>query len=161
LSDRARPGAWFAGEFVAALGNVLASQTGEQPQLSCTPPPEEGTLATVCQEIGREHGAILWWQQGFPLPGEPVVWIGAPQSVWSRLAGHGRPAPGTEDPSRERETYLEVLRQSLEEVARSAGRLWKREVGYSPGMNMQSPLRPASSTSWKWRGRMPEPRRCW
>lgn len=138
-ADRTRPGIWFAEEWTAVLGNVLESLAGDRPRLECMQPPAGATLADTSQQISRQHGALLWWQQGFSLPGEPVVWIGAPQNVWSQLGSRVPRAAGENDDSQTRATYLEILQQSLGELARSASRRWNREVVGGPGAEQSEP----------------------
>lgn len=126
--DPTHPASWFAGEFTALLATVLESLGGERPDLKCAPPPSGATLASASQETGEQHGAILWFEQAFPLPGKPAVWIGAPQNHWSQLAARVLGAAGVEDATQARETYLEILQQSLSELARSAGRRWNQQI---------------------------------
>ena len=129
--DRTSPARWFAEEWTALLGTVLESLAGERPKLACTAPAGGAALAASSEEIVGQHGAILWWQQRFPLPGEPSTWIGAPRNAWTQLAGRVLGAAGVEDDSQARETYLEVLQQSLGELSRSAGRRWNRQIDCS------------------------------
>ena len=125
--DQTHPGAWFAEEWTALLATVLESLGGERPRLTCEPG-SGATLASHTQEIAAQHGAVLWFEQDFPLPGEPAVWIGAPQNHWSQLAGRVLGAAGVEDATQARETYLEILQQSLGELSRSAGRRWDQQI---------------------------------
>jgi len=126
--NQTSPGHWFAAEWTALLGTVLESLAGERPKLACTRPPDDVTLAASSAEIAAKHGEILWWQQRFPLPGEPSTWIGAPRNAWTQLAVRVLGAAGVEDESQARETYLEVLQQSLGELSRSAGSRWNRQI---------------------------------
>jgi len=128
---KTNPAGWFAEEWTALLGTVLESLAGERPKLACTASAEGATLAASSEEIGGQHGAILWWQYRFPLPGEPSTWIGAPRNAWTQLAGRVLGAAGVEDDSQARETYVEVLQQSLGELSRSAGRRWNRQIDCS------------------------------
>ena len=137
--DRPSPGRWFAEEWTALLGTVLESLAGERPKLSCSAPAAGATLAACGEEIGVEHGAILWWQYHFPLPGAPSIWIGAPRDAWTQLAGRILGAAGVEDDSQARETYLEVLQQSLGELSRSAGRRWNRQLDCSGSEGTAAP----------------------
>jgi flagellar motor switch protein FliN/FliY len=129
--DRLSPARWFAEEWTVLFGNVLEALAGERPQLACSAPAGEATAAARGEEIGREHGAILWWEQRLVLPGDPAIWIGAPRNAWSQLAGRVLGAAGVEDDSQSRETYLEILQQSMGELSRNAGRLWNRPIGGS------------------------------
>jgi flagellar motor switch protein FliN len=137
--DRARPGRWFAEEWTTLLGNVLESLAGERPQLESKAPEGDAGLAATAQELDQQHGTILWWEQAFPLPGDPAVWIGAPQQNWSQLAGRVLGAAGVDDDSQSRETYLEILQQSLGELARSAARRWNRQVDCPVGAERSAP----------------------
>ena len=129
--DRTSPTRWFAEEWTALLGTVLESLAGERPKLACTAPAGGAALAASSEEIVAQHGPVLWWQQRFPLPGDPSIWIGAPRDAWTQLAARVLGAAGVEDDSQARETYLEVLQQSLGELSRSAGRRWGRQLDCS------------------------------
>jgi flagellar motor switch protein FliN/FliY len=139
IQDQSKPGNWFAEEWTALLGGVLESLSGKRPAMTCKAPAGDATLDSVSTQIGQQHGAILWWKQAFPLPGDPVIWVGAPQTGWSQLGIHVLRAVGEDDLSKARETYLEVLQQSLGELARSASRRWKREVICSGGAEQAGP----------------------
>jgi flagellar motor switch protein FliN len=129
--EHASPARWFAEEWTALLGTVLESLAGDRPKLACTAAAEGAALAATSDEIAGQHGAMLWWQYRFPLPGEPSTWIGAPRNAWTQLATRVLGAAGVEDDSQARETYLEVLQQSLGELSRSAGRRWSRSLDCS------------------------------
>jgi len=137
--DRNRPGRWFAEEWTALLGTVLESLAGERPKLCCTAPAAATTLQFRSEEIAGQHGAILWWQYRFPLPGAPATWIGAPRDAWTQLAARVLGAAGVEDESQARETYLEILQQSLGELSRSAGRRWDRQLDCSGNEGAAAP----------------------
>jgi flagellar motor switch protein FliN/FliY len=128
LTNRTSPARWFAEEWTARFGTVMESMAGERPKLTCTAPAEGVSLAVRSAEIVASHGEILWWQQHFPLPGEPCTWIGAPRNSWNQLAGRILGAADVEDDSQARETYLEVLQQSLGELSRSVGSRWNRQL---------------------------------
>jgi len=137
--DRTSPARWFAEDWASQLGGVLEALAGERPKLACTDPAEGAALASVIQEIAEKHGEILWWQHHFPLPGEPSTWIGAPRDAWRHLAGRVLGAAGVEDDSQARETYLEILQQSLGELSRSAGRRWNRQIDCTGTEAQESP----------------------
>jgi len=127
-SDTPNPARWFAEEWTALAGTVLESLAGERPKLACAPAANGTALAAAAEEIAAQHGAVLWWEYRFPLPGEPCLWIGAPHNAWSQLAGRVLGAAGVEDDSQARETYLEILQQSLGELGRSAGSRWNHQL---------------------------------
>jgi flagellar motor switch protein FliN len=144
--DRGSATSWFAKEWTTLLGNVLESLGGERPRLACKAPPGGAPLASLSQEVRQAHGDILWWEQDFPLPGEPALWIGAPRQAWTRLANRVLGAAEVEDASQARETYFEILRQSFAELARSAGRRWNREVACAVGAERAAP--PTTNEFW-------------
>lgn len=122
------PARWFADEFTQVLGTVLESLAGERPKLSCTVSAGALSLAATSKDIVEKHGKILWWQQRFPLPGEPSTWLGAPRNAWVQIAGRILGADSGEDDSQARETYLEVLQQSFGLLGRSASSRWNQKV---------------------------------
>lgn len=122
--------AWFAEEWAAKLGVVLEALAGQRPKLACSPACE---LAVQLEEISQRHGEIFWWRQPLAVPGQPVVWVGAPQNAWSQLAGRVLGAAGIEDAEQARETYLEILQQAFGELARSAGSRWNIKLDTAGG----------------------------
>jgi flagellar motor switch protein FliN/FliY len=122
---------WFSEECTTLFATVLESLSGERPKLACAPA-EAATLPAAAEAIAGQHGAIWWWEQQFPLPGEPAVWIGAPQNAWSQLAARVLGEEGGEQDAQARETYVEILQQTMGELARSAGRRWNRQID-APG----------------------------
>ncbi|HUE00858.1 MAG TPA: flagellar motor switch protein FliN [Bryobacteraceae bacterium] len=139
MSGDASPARWFAEEWTELLGSVLEALAGERPKLECTRAAAGAKLLVSSEEIGEKHGAISWWQHRFPLPGEPSFWIGAPRNAWAQLAARVLGAAGVEDDSQARETYLEILQQSLGELSRSAGRRWERQVDCSGSESATAP----------------------
>ena len=137
--EQTSPARWFAEEWTALLGTVLESLAGERPKLSCTPAAAGATLSASEAQIGEAHGPVLWWQYRFPLPGEPAAWIGAPRDAWTQLAARVLGEAGVEDDAQARETYLEILQQSLAELSRSAGRRWDRPVDCSGNESPAAP----------------------
>ncbi len=125
---RKSPARWFAEEWTETLGTVLESLAGERPQLACRAGGAGLSLAAATADLGGRHGAIVWWQERLPLPGEPCLWIGAPQETLKQLAARVLGAAGVEDESQARETYIEVLQQSLGELSRSAAQRWDQKV---------------------------------
>ena len=134
--DRTKPGIWFAEEWAAILATVLESVSGERPGI--TSKPADSALESAA-EIAQRHGTMLWWKQPVTLPGEPVIWIGAPQAAWSQLGSGLVGTSGTDNSPQARDGYLDILRQSLHELAQSAGRHWNREVICSGGAEQPEP----------------------
>lgn len=78
---------------------------------------------------------MLWWNQPFDLAADAGVWVGTAEKTWSALGQRILNAAGVESSSAAelKDTYLEVLRQSLGVLARSLGSRLGREIEASAG----------------------------
>jgi len=140
--------------WVESLAQVFESMAGERPEIHwrpAEPPPSaEGT--------GPE---ILWWEQPFQAGSDATVWVAAPRSAWEYAGGLTLQAAGLEkiDPEEARNTWLEILGQSLSAMARSTGALIGREV--SCGTGAERPPGPqvceAASVTLEFAGASPDP----
>lgn len=133
-------GAWFAAEWTSALSGLLESLSGERPTVACKTAPAGATLASASNEISGKDGEILWWRQSLTVSGETLIWVGASQAAWSQLSARLLPAAGEPVSTRVRDTYLDVLQQSLAELVQSAGRRWNQEVPSSGAVDQSEPL---------------------
>jgi len=81
----------------AGLPDVEVAETGDQP-------PDDGWF---------------WWAQELSLVPGPSIWIGAPESSWREIGAGTLQASGIEtpDPGDVRDTYREILAQSLSGLA--------------------------------------------
>jgi flagellar motor switch protein FliN/FliY len=88
-------------------------------QVVSGPFPETAAPATP---PGME-GEILWWEQPFQAAPEATVWVGAPRASWEYAGTLVLKAAGLETvaPGEAKNTWLEVLGQSLGVMARSIG----------------------------------------
>ncbi len=106
-----------------SLAQVLESMTDQRPTVrweSVTGPlPEVGG--------GRDY---LWWEQPFQIDPQASMWIGATQTTWEFSGALTLKAAGLEtvETTEAKNTWLEILGQSLAVVARSIGTLLHREV---------------------------------
>jgi len=112
--------------WAASLAQVFESMADQKPDVHWQPaeaPPAEG------------DDPLLWWEQ--PLPAAPgaVVWVGAPRSAWEYAGAATLRAAGLEtvETAEARNTWLEILGQSLSALARSVGSLLGREVACGAG----------------------------
>ena len=83
--------------------------------------------------FGEGDGAeteLLWWEQPFQGAAEAKAWVGAPRSAWEYAGGQTLRAAGLEtvETAEARNTWLEILSQSLSVMARAAGSILGREV---------------------------------
>jgi len=123
-----------------SLAQVLESMTDQRPgvrwEAASGPPPEV---------VGGQD--FLWWEQPFQIDPQAAMWIGAPQSAWEYSGALTLKAAGLEtvDTVEAKNTWFEILGQSLAVVARSIGSLLHREVTTENGG--ERPVDPAL-TEW-------------
>jgi flagellar motor switch protein FliN len=118
-------GATWSQEF----GNALEAMADERPSLEVLP----GSAPF--------EGDRVWWKQ--PLDASPgsVVWIGTSHEACAAMGQRILSAAGVEstDPAELRETYLEVVRQSLGSFASAVGAQMGREVVCKDGCEEEPP----------------------
>lgn len=111
------------------LGNALEAMADERPKIDVIP------------SSGSPEGERVWWKQ--PLDAAPgsMVWIGTADEACLRLGQQILSAAGVEssDPKELRETYLEVVRQSLGRFASVVGAQLNREVVCVEGSEEEPP----------------------
>jgi flagellar motor switch protein FliN/FliY len=73
---------------------------------------------------------MLWWNQPLDVTPGAAIWVGAAEETWSVLGGRILAAAGVESsgPAELKDTYLEVLRQSLGALASAVGSRLGREI---------------------------------
>lgn len=105
-----------------SLAQVLESMTDQRPNIRW-----EGVSGSL-SEVGG--GNFLWWEQPFQIDPQAAVWIGAPQAAWEYAGALTLKAAGldTVETTEAKNTWFEILGQSLAVVARSLGSLLHREV---------------------------------
>ena len=88
---------------------------------------------------------MLWWNQPLDLAAGAGIWIGAGEETWSTMGRHILTAAGVESssPAELKDTYLEVLRQSLGALARATGNRLGREIVAIAGAEQEPPADPA------------------
>jgi flagellar motor switch protein FliN/FliY len=126
-------------QWANGLADVLASMTDHRPDVSWCP--GDGPPAAVSDE------ETLWWEQPFQAGPEVVVWVAAPRALWEYVGTVTLKAAGLEtvDQAEARNTWLEILGQSLGLMARSLGVVFGREIACDPGVE-----RPADSGASNW-----------
>jgi flagellar motor switch protein FliN len=75
-------------------------------------------------------GDLLWWEQKMRAEHPAKVWVGSPRSTWEYAGALTLKAAGLETvgPDEARNTWLEILNQSLSAMAQTASSLAGREV---------------------------------
>jgi flagellar motor switch protein FliN/FliY len=111
--------------WVESLAQVLESMADERPEFRWEPASEPA----IPEADGAER-ELLWWEQPFEGAAEAKAWVGAPRSAWEYAGGQTLRAAGLEtvDTAEARNTWLEILSQSLSVMARTAGSLLGHEV---------------------------------
>ena len=111
-------------EWSAGLAQVLESMTVQKAEVrwSVGVPPDPDPEA-------------LWWEQPLQISPEALVWIAAPRSTWEYAGTVTLKAAGldTVELTEARNTWLEILAQSLGGLATSIGVVLGREVTCVPG----------------------------
>ncbi len=90
-------------------------------------------------------GTVLWWKQPFDLGAGAQVWIGTAEETWSEIGRRILSAAGIDSsgPVELKETYLEVLRQSLGVLARAVSSQIGRDMAATGGEEQEPPGDPA------------------
>lgn len=110
------------------LAQVLESMTDQRPEVSWRP--VSGSLDELGG--GRE---FLWWEQAFQIAPDAAVWIAAPKATWEYTGTLTLKAAGLEtiETGEAKNTWIEILGQSLAAMARSIGSLLGHEVTTETG----------------------------
>ncbi len=84
-------------------------------------------------------GDVLWWYQPFDLAPNAAIWVGTAEATWSSLGRRILAAAGIEPsgPMELKETYLEVLRQSIGVLARVVSSRLARQVAATAGAEQE------------------------
>ena len=114
-------------QWAEGLANVLGSMTDIRPDVSWQP--GKGPL-------GAPDEGMLWWEQPFQSSPEMVVWVATPRALWEYAGTVTLKAAGLEtvDQAEARNTWFEILGQSLGVMARSLGSVFGREITCDPGV---------------------------
>jgi flagellar motor switch protein FliN/FliY len=78
---------------------------------------------------------LQWWEQPFPFAPEMLFWVATPRPTWEFAGTLTLKAAGLEtvETAEARNTWLEILGQSLSGVATAMGQVLGREVVCGPG----------------------------
>lgn len=111
-------------QWAEALAQVFQSMADTAVRISWqfSPPPES---------IPEQ----LWWEHPLQIAPDMVVWTVAPRATWEHAGAITLKAAGLEtvEAVESRNTYLEILGQSLSTLARSVGTILGREASCAPG----------------------------
>jgi hypothetical protein len=125
-------------EWTEGLAQVVASMADQKPdvrwQAASAPPAEPD---------------VLWWEQPFQLTPGTTVWVATPHPTWEYAGTLTLKAAGLEtvEANEARNTWLEILGQSLSGLARSIGGLVGREVACESGAERSPEAHPEIAAS--------------
>ncbi len=111
-------------QWTAGLAQVVESMADQKPILRWEP----GGAAPGDAEL-------LWWEQPFQVLPGVIAWVGTPQATWEYTGTLTLKAAGLEtvESNEARNTWLEILGQSLSMLARGVGGVLGREVTCEAG----------------------------
>jgi flagellar motor switch protein FliN/FliY len=123
--EAAGPARGLVDAWIESLAQVFESMADERPEFRWEPASEPA----IPEGDGVER-ELLWWEQPFEGAAEAKAWVGAPRSAWEYAGGQTLRAAGLEtvETAEARNTWLEILSQSLSVMARTAGSLLGHEV---------------------------------
>jgi flagellar motor switch protein FliN len=113
-------------QWAQSLGDVLAAMTDQRPDVEWHP--GEGP--------GADEAEMLWWEQPFQGGPDLCVWVAAPTALWEHAGSVTLLAAGLETVAQAeaRNTWFEILGQSLGVMARSIGAVFGHEVTCEAGV---------------------------
>jgi flagellar motor switch protein FliN len=119
---RTGPVAEILGEWAGSLAQVLEGMADQRPEISWRE--LHGTIAELgLTSAGGSDDTIAWWEQPFDFSPDAQVWVGTPKPVWEYTGTITLRAAGLESVEAEeaRNTWFEILGQSLSSMARAIG----------------------------------------
>lgn len=120
-------------QWTETLAQVLESMTDQRPTVHWKA--ASASLAEVCAGEAGTAPEILWWEQPLQVSPDAMVWVAAQKVTWEYAGTLTLKAAGLEtvEASEARNTWLEILGQSLSALARSVGALLGREITCDAG----------------------------
>jgi flagellar motor switch protein FliN/FliY len=115
-----------------SLAQVVESMTDSRPKVQWS----SGAGAWRTTVAGQQ---LLWWEQPFRGGPEMSVWVGVPQALWEYAGTLTLKAAGLENvvETEARNTWLEILGQSLGQMAQSIGAVLGHEIGCDSGVERE------------------------
>jgi flagellar motor switch protein FliN/FliY len=116
--------------WAASLAQVLESMADARPEIHW-----QAVSGSFAEVSGGEHADILWWEQPFTSAPGMDLWVAAPRTTWEYAGTLTLKAAGVEtiEPAEAKDTWSEILGQSLSVMARSMGPVLGREVTCDTG----------------------------
>jgi len=114
--------------WVESLAQVLESMTDHRPEIHWQ------AVRGVPSEVAGDRD-LLWWEQPFQEAPGAIVWIAAERAAWEYAGTLTLRAAGLEivEIQEAKNTWIEILGQSLAAMARSVGAILGREITTGAG----------------------------
>jgi flagellar motor switch protein FliN/FliY len=124
--------------WAVGLADVVASMADQKPET-----PWEAAAAPPAE------AELLWWEQPFQIAPGAAVWVATPRTTWEYVGTLTLKAAGLEtvETNEARNTWLEILGQSLSGLARSIGGILGREVTCEAGAERAPETHPEIAAS--------------
>jgi flagellar motor switch protein FliN/FliY len=125
-------------QWTVGLSEVVASMADQKPEVRWE--------ASGAPPGGPE---LLWWEQPLQVAPGAVVWVATPHETWDYAGTLTLKAAGLEtvETNEARNTWLEILGQSLSGLARSIGAVLGREVTCEAGTERAPEANPEAAAS--------------
>ena len=125
-------------QWSVGLVDVVASMADQKPEA-----PWEAATAPSAE------ADLLWWEQPFQIAPGATVWVATPRTTWEYVGTLTLKAAGLEtvETNEARNTWLEILGQSLSGLARSIGGVLGREVTCETGAERAPETHPETAAS--------------
>ena len=125
-------------QWTVSLAEVVASMADQKPEVRWD--------ATGAPPAGPD---LLWWEQPFQAGPGVAVWVATPRSTWEYAGTLTLKAAGLEtvETNEARNTWLEILGQSLSGLARAIGGVLGKEVTCEAGAERAPETNPETAAS--------------
>jgi flagellar motor switch protein FliN len=120
----------LAEDWTGLLIQILESMTDQKAKAAWTAVP-----------VPAQVEDVFWWEQRLSLAEVPLIWVGAPAQTWNELGARTLRAAGIEtvEAADAKNTYLEILSQSLSGFSQSLGGRLGCEVTCTRGEESAQP----------------------
>src|SRR5260370_20318415 len=125
-------------QWTVSRAEVVASMADQKPEVRWD--------ATGAPPAGPD---LLWWEQPFQVSPGAAVWVATPRSTWEYAGTLTLKAAGLEtvETNEARNTWLEILGQSLSGLARAIGGVLGKEVTCGTGAERAPETNPETAAS--------------
>ncbi len=140
--DGIEPARQLVDQWAESLAQVLESMTDRKPEVRWQA--ASGELAEVRGTVEENDAELLWWEQHFQIGPGATAWIAAPRGVWEYAGILTLKAAGLEnvESGEAKNTWFEIIGQSLGSAARALTTLLGREVTCEAGAERPPEIAP-------------------